>query len=247
MNDNNQLNRRQMIKLIAAGSGLLLVGCGADRDHSKLPPYDIDKHNWGYAVDTTRCIGCNSCMRACRAENDVPPGYYRTWVERYRFRADGEVHVDVATNDHHVFEPIDGTVVKAYFVPKLCNHCEKSVCTQVCPVGAAYHTPDGVVLVDEQHCIGCGYCVQACPYGCRFIDPDKHVAAKCTLCYHRITRGLIPACVQSCPREARIFGDLMDPGSKLVTLLKQRRHGVLRPDMGTHPRCVYLGLDQEVV
>jgi len=186
-------------------------------------------------------------MRACREENDVPPGVYRTWVERYRVDAKGGVQVDVATSDTHRFEPVSGEVVKAFFVPKLCNHCEKSVCSQVCPVGASYTTRDGVVLVDKQQCIGCGYCVQACPYGTRFINPRDHTADKCTLCYHRITRGLPPACVQACPVEARLFGDLKDPKSRINTILRQRRYRLLRPELGTHPKCYYIGLDEEVI
>ncbi|RMF64323.1 MAG: 4Fe-4S dicluster domain-containing protein, partial [Calditrichaeota bacterium] len=133
------------------------------------------------------------------------------------------------------------------FVPKLCNHCEKSVCTQVCPVGATYGTKDGVVLVDRKHCIGCGYCIQACPYGTRFLNPKTHTADKCTLCYHRITKGMNPACVHVCPTGTRIFGDLNDPNSHISNVLRQRRYRVLRPEMGTHPKCFYIGLDKEVV
>jgi Fe-S-cluster-containing dehydrogenase component len=136
--------------------------------------------------------------------------------------------------------------LKAFFVPKLCNHCEKTACTQVCPVGASYITKDGVVLVDNDRCIGCGYCVQACPYGSRFINKETHKADKCTLCYHRITKGLKPACVEVCPNGARIFGDLMDPKSDISLLLRERRYTLLKPDMGTHPKCYYLGLDVEV-
>jgi tetrathionate reductase subunit B len=241
-------SRRDILKFLAAGSGLLVFPIGSllasERKRSSVegfPSY------WAYAVDTTRCIGCCACMRACRDENDVPEGVFRTWVERYRVTLDGRVHVDVASANDHVFEPVAGDVAKAFFVPKLCNHCEKSVCNQVCPVGAAYNTPDGVVLVDPAHCIGCGYCVQACPYGSRFIDPETHVANKCTFCYHRLARGLAPACVLACPRDARLFGDLNDPKSRLSILLRQRRFRLLKPEMGTHPKCYYLGLDSEVV
>jgi Fe-S-cluster-containing dehydrogenase component len=241
-------SRRKLLKLMAAGSGLLVFPITSLRG-SELKTTSEDRHTpyWAYAVDTTQCIGCGACMRACRDENNVPEGVFRTWVERYRVGVDGEVSVDVATDNDHVFEPVAGEVAKAFFVPKLCNHCEKSVCNQVCPVGAAYNTPDGVVLVDNSHCIGCGYCVQACPYGSRFINPDTHMADKCTFCYHRITRGLAPACVHTCPREARLFGDLNDPKSKLSVLLRQRRFRLLRPEMGTHPKCYYLGLDREVI
>ncbi len=247
-------SRREVLRLMAAGSGLILLyplprarATAQAAAGDATPPYDWEKHYWGYAVDTSKCIGCLACMRGCRAENDVPEDNYRTWVERYRVDAQGKVAVDVAKDEVHGFDPVPGEVVKAFFIPKLCNHCVKSVCSQVCPVGASYHTKDGVVLVDPEVCVGCGYCVQACPYGTRFITPHDHLADKCTLCYHRITRGLLPACVQSCPREARIFGDLKDPKSKINTILRQRRYRVLRPELGTHPKCYYLGLDEEVI
>ena len=230
-----------------AASPLLLVACNPIKTGAKGTTYDWNKHYWGYAIDTTKCIGCNACMRACRAENNVPKGGFRTWVERYRITKDGQVKVDTATSDDFVFGDVAGDVVKAFFVPKICNHCEKSVCSQVCPVGASYSTRDGVVLVDKEHCVGCGYCVQACPYGTRYMDPKDHIADKCTLCYHRITRGLEPACVFACPREARIFGDLKDPKSRINTILHQRRYTLLRPDLGTHPKCYYIGLDREVI
>jgi Fe-S-cluster-containing dehydrogenase component len=186
-------------------------------------------------------------MRACRDENDVPRGFYRTWVERYQIDSESRVSVDVATNDDHVFAPLAHPAVKAFFVPKLCNHCRKSVCNQVCPVGASYQTKDGVVLVDAKRCMGCGYCVQACPYGTRYIHPVTRVADKCTLCYHRITRGLQPACVEACPTGARLFGDLRDPHGRLNTVLRQRRYRLLRPELGTQPKCYYIGLDLEVI
>jgi len=250
-----KLSRREALALLAAGPGLLLLRSGPLRAAGASGPADADpdwsSRNWGYAIDPAKCIGCGACVRACRAENHVPVGRFRTWVERYHVLRSGEVHVDVAPGPNHVFTADVGVpreeIVKAFFVPKLCNHCERSVCSQVCPVGATYTSPDGVVLVDSKHCIGCGYCVQACPYGTRFINPETHVADKCTLCYHRIRHGLQPACVQACPTGARLFGDLNDPHGMLTTVLSQRRYRVLKPEMGTHPKCFYLGLDREVV
>lgn len=249
--------RRDLLKLLSAGGGLLLIDCGPVEPEPEVAAgeYDWTKHYWGYAIDTTKCIGCCACMRACRAENDVPKGFFRTWIERYQVMANGEVEVDSAASDDYVFEEgkNEADVVKAFFVPKMCNHCEKSVCNQVCPVGAAFATKDGVVLVDPKRCIGCGYCVQACPYGSRFINPQTEMADKCTLCYHRITKKdkdgnqYVPACVAACPKEARIFGDMKDPKSPLSVLLKQRRFRVLKPEMGTHPKCYYNGLDREVI
>ena len=233
--------------------GLILIHCRPAIAASETgEKYDWRKHDWAYAVDTLKCIGCGSCMRACRNENNVPATYYRTWVERYRIGEDGETTVDVAMNDSAVFEADKGPgpdgkrPMKSFFVPKICNHCETSVCSQVCPVGATFRSEDGVVLVDSKRCVGCGYCVQACPYGTRFINPETHTADKCTLCYHRITKGLLPACVQACPVKARIFGDLKDPASDISAILRERRYTLLKPELGTNPRCYYIGLDGEV-
>lgn len=263
MSKEKRWSRRRALGALAAAPAVLLFRSGeaapadgdagtGDAGDGKAPAYDQDEHYWGYAVDTTKCIGCNACMRACAAENDVPDGVFRTWVERYRVSEDGETRVDAATEGNHVFREVEderpeAEAKKAFFVPKICNHCEKSVCNQVCPVGAAYETRDGLVLVDQEHCIGCGYCVQACPYGSRFIHPVKHVADKCTFCYHRISRGLEPACVAACPTGTRMYGDLKDPHSRLSTILRQGRFRLLKPEMGTHPKCFYLGLDREVV
>jgi tetrathionate reductase subunit B len=139
-----------------------------------------------------------------------------------------------------------GEAVKSFFVPKLCNHCYNSACTQVCPVGATFESPDNVVLIDKTRCMGCGYCVQACPYACRYIDHVKGTADKCTLCYHRLHRGLTTACAEVCPRDARICGNLKDPKSRIRQILHERRYSLLKPELGTNPKCYYLGLDIEV-
>ncbi len=247
-------DRRRFLRLTlcnAAGLGVgSLLAFGQLQKTAGLPLVEqLRKLEWGYIVDTTRCIGCGSCVRACKLENDVPDSYFRTWVERYEIDRDEGVHVDSPEGAVHSFKTdlvADRPTVKAFFVPKICNHCKNSACTQVCPVGASFHSPDGVVLIDKARCMGCGYCVQACPYGCRYIDHEKGTADKCTFCYHRLHRGLPPACVQACPREARLYGNLSDPDSRIRRVLHERRYYLLKPDMGTNPKCYYLGLDLEV-
>ena len=128
----------------------------------------------------------------------------------------------------------------------MCNHCQQPSCVQVCPVGATFRTPDGVVLVDKEYCIGCRYCVQACPYGARYLNPETRTADKCTWCYHRITKGLKPACVEACPVGARVFGDLNDPKSDINEFLAENRVQVLKPWTGNKPNCYYVGIDKEV-
>jgi Fe-S-cluster-containing dehydrogenase component len=223
--------------------------------------YDPEAHKWLMAIDLDRCIGCGHCVRACKIENKVPPGpaYFRTWVERYIImkpppgseETRGEVLVDSPNGGMDGYPPAfirKESILKAFFVPKLCNLCKHSPCSQACPVGATFDAPDGAVLVDPKHCIGCGFCIQACPYGCRFYNPITKTAEKCSLCYHRITRGLNPACVEVCPTGTRIFGDLKDPGSgaAIKQFMENRVLHTLKPHLGTDPRLLYAGLDKEV-
>jgi len=211
--------------------------------------YDWEKHLYGFVVDTYKCIGCGRCVRACKEENNVPDGFYRTWVERYIITEHEEVLVDSPKGALDGFEEQDlkDKVVKSFFVPKLCNQCSEPNCVQVCPVGATYKTKDGIILIDDKYCVGCSYCVQACPYGVRYIDHDgKRVADKCTWCYHRIVKGLLPACVLACPVGARKIGDLNDPKSEVSRIAREKRVSVLKPEIGNEPRAYYLGLDREV-
>jgi tetrathionate reductase subunit B len=222
--------------------------------------YDPTRHKWLMALDISRCIGCGLCVEACKKENNVPAGnYFRTWVERYIITkakpgsgaTRGEVLVDSPDGAIYGFQPTlvpREEILKAFFVPKLCNLCEHSPCSQVCPVGATFETPDGVVLVDPKHCIGCGFCIQACPYGCRFMHPISKTADKCTLCYHRITRGLRPACVEVCPSQARIFGDVknLEPDDPLQRFFETHKAQNLKPHLGTEPQVLYAELDKEV-
>jgi tetrathionate reductase subunit B len=210
--------------------------------------YQPEQHAYAYVVDIDKCIGCGSCVRACERENQVPKDYFRTWVERYTVSRKGEVEVDSPNGAHDGFKPkVTGSAVtRSFFVPKICNHCTQTPCVQLCPVGASYRTPDGLILVDETRCIGCGYCVQACPYGSRFIHPVTHVASKCTFCYHRITKGLKPACVGACPVGARKFGDIKDPNDEVGEIMATKPVRVLKPDLRTEPNCYYLGLGMEV-
>ena len=211
--------------------------------------YDPSAHLYSMAVQVDKCIGCGRCADACKKENGVPlePFFFRTWVERYTTDEHGEVAVDSPNGGIDGFPPLEGAGrMRSFFVPKLCNQCENPPCVQVCPVGATFKTPDGVVLVDESYCIGCRYCIQACPYGARYLHPEKRVADKCTFCYHRITRGLQPACVEACPVEARVFGDLKQKASPLQRILRIGRLQVLKGYLNTRPKVVYTGLDMEV-
>jgi tetrathionate reductase subunit B len=204
----------------------------------------------GMGIQIDKCIGCGRCMEACKAENDVPrePFFFRTWVERYVIRTDGEAIVTaIGTENASAAEPVEAKdVLRSFFVPKLCNQCDHPPCVQVCPVRATFRTPEGVVLVDETRCIGCRYCIQACPYGARYLRPSTMTADKCTFCYHRISQGLLPACVEVCPTQARIFGDLDSMASPLTRLRRMAKIHVLKAHLNTDPKVIYANLDGEV-
>lgn len=216
-----------------------------------------DKVRWGFLVDTTKCVGCGFCVKACKTENEVPfdSQITRTWVERYVVTKDDNVHADSPMGARDGFtspkirdeKPINpDDIAKAFFVPKLCNQCETPACVQVCPVGATYQTKDGVVLIDRKWCVGCGYCVMACPYGVRYFHPVHKVVDKCNFCYHRITKGMETACVQACPFGARKIGNLKDENDPVTKVIMNERVAVLKDEYGTKPQVFYIGLDHTV-
>ncbi|MBI5267217.1 MAG: 4Fe-4S dicluster domain-containing protein [candidate division Zixibacteria bacterium] len=224
----------------------------AQSDSATEPPpgYDPTKHNYAMGVDIHKCIGCGRCADACKNENHVPrePFFYRTWVERYICPPEGDAIVDSPNGGIDGFPEYKGDkeVLRTYFVPKLCNHCENAPCVQVCPVGATFVSRDGVVLVDESYCVGCRYCIQACPYGARYLHPETKTADKCTFCYHRITKGLLPACVEVCPTQTRVFGEAGHRSSPIWRFMRFGNVTVLKAYLNTKPKVYYSGADMEV-
>lgn len=163
----------------------------------------MTEKRYGMLFDSNRCIGCQSCSVACRAENKVPDNVYRL-----------QVRIDGPKGEY------PNLVMD--FARHSCVMCDNAPCVPVCPTGASYTNREGINLVDAQKCVGCKYCVNACPYQARFANPVTGAADKCTFCYEsRIKKGEKPACVSICPASALIFGDLNDPKSEICLALKR--------------------------
>jgi len=220
---------------------------------------------WGMAIDLDRCNGCEACVVACRAENNIPTvgpedcekGRMMSWIRIERY-FEGEF-----------------PDVKARFMPVLCQHCEKAPCEPVCPVYATYHNQEGLNVQVYNRCIGTRFCANACPYTVRSfnwfdyhwdapldqqLNPEvtqrsRGMVEKCTFCVQRIKNAqsdakdekrplrdgeVQPACVQSCPAEAMVFGDLDDPKSRVSQQARSGRAFKLMEDLGTEPKVIYL-------
>ena len=196
---------------------------------------------YGMVIDLNKCIGCLSCVVACKAENSTAPGIFWSSVRDMEF---GKY-----------------PLVSRVFVPVLCMHCTDAPCIEVCPTGASYKRDDGSVMIDHDKCVGCKYCIEACPYGARYFNrsatgyfgaeltPNEEigfqghnlgVVEKCTLCSHRLAEGKQPACVQVCVGSARYFGDLDDPDSEVSRLIALKNGYQLRKELGTNPSVYYL-------
>jgi len=194
----------------------------------------------GFVVDLTRCIGCQTCVIACKEENNTPPGV--SWIRVLEIDVDDEI----------------------YHLPIMCGHCEDAPCIEGCPMKAVYRDNHGIIRTNYTKCIGRRSCINACPYNARFLivkeayfdegEPYRDVkkitefkrgtSCNCTLCYNRILKGLDPACVEACPTGALIFGDFEDVNSQVSVLVKESRAFRMVIDRAK-PRIYYLAPSED--
>ena len=222
-------------------------------------------HRWGMAVDLDLCTGCEACVVACRAENNIPTV------------GEGQAARGRAIHWIRVERYFEGEFpeVRLKFRPVLCQQCDAAPCEPVCPTYASHHTDEGLNAQIYNRCIGTRYCANACPYSVRFfnffspswekplhlqLNPDVSlretgVMEKCTFCVQRISAAkqeasaakrdlkdgdITPACAQSCPSKAIVFGDLNDPDSAVSRLSRSPRGSKLLDELGTQPKVTYL-------
>ncbi|MBI4409245.1 MAG: 4Fe-4S dicluster domain-containing protein, partial [Gemmatimonadetes bacterium] len=242
--------------------------------------YSEDLPRWGMAIDLERCIGCSACVTACYAENNigvvgpeqVTKGRIQHWIriERY-FSESGSGSGSGSESGKGEGEGRTG----AAFLPMLCQHCGNAPCEPVCPVYAAYHTPDGLNAQIYNRCVGTRYCANNCPYKVRYfnwytwefteplhwqLNPDvavreKGVMEKCTFCVQRIRDAenrarfeertvrdgeIVPACAQTCPGEAIVFGNVKDPNSRVARLAASGRGYRVLEELNTQSAITYL-------
>ncbi|MEE8502001.1 MAG: 4Fe-4S dicluster domain-containing protein [Kiloniellales bacterium] len=196
----------------------------------------------GLVIDLDTCVGCHACAVACKEWNTG--GYPAPLTDQNPYGAGAS---GTWLNRIHSFEVGEGESSRTVYFPRSCLHCEEPACVTVCPTGASYkRAEDGIVLVNEDLCIGCGLCAWACPYGAREYDFGTDVMKKCTMCIDRIYNenleevDRVPACVAVCPVSARHFGDLADPQSDVSKLVAERGGFDLMPEMGYKPVNKYL-------
>jgi len=209
------------------------------------------------AIDLDRCTGCQACVAACHAENNLP-------VSNPEQAAKGRAVHWIRVDRYYEGEFPN---VRVKYRPVLCQQCDEAPCEPVCPVYATYKNAEGLNVQVYNRCVGTRYCANNCPYSVRFFNwfdpvwpeplqlqhnPDVSireggVMEKCTFCIQRIHRAkddgssdIQPACVQSCPAEAMVFGDLNDSESNVSRLAESGRATQLLEELGTKPKVFYL-------
>jgi molybdopterin-containing oxidoreductase family iron-sulfur binding subunit len=222
------------------------------RDIKPLPGVE-----YAYALNIGKCIGCRRCVYGCMKENNTS---HDPQIQYIRVLELPKGSQDVEKAEHY-YRPETVPEKDKYYMPVQCHQCKNAPCTKACPIRATWQEPDGIVVVDYNWCIGCRYCMAACPYWARrfnFAKPNlpqkeintsmaylgnrirpRGVVEKCTFCLRRVRQGMQPACVEVCPTGSRMFGNLLDPGSPINYILKNKRVYIFKEEAGTIPRFYY--------
>lgn len=224
---------------VALAAGVTLYGAAQAKPAEQAVS---GKVRWGMLVDTTKCAnGCDACVRGCASWNGIEghgrPASDPQWIRKVELR-------NKSTGSTHS-------------LPMMCQHCDNPPCVDVCPTGASFKRPDGIVLVDRHICIGCRYCMMSCPYKARsFVHEEltgqrphtprgKGTVEGCNLCVTRLDEGGRPACVEACEaagHKAILFGDLNDPNSEIAVTVRQYATTAIRADLGLEPGVRYHGI-----
>lgn len=284
-NSPTAVSRRQFASCAAAAAaGFLLTACGPRRLY-EVPPAKLrkvidemereyrEKYGAGVkvsdtgaapgvlfaaALDISRCIGCRRCEYACAEENNQSRDPQVHWIRVLEMDKDRGIDFSDA---NAYYSPETVPEEGKFYVPVSCQHCRNAPCTKVCPTGATWTEPDGIVVIDYDWCIGCRCCMAACPYGARhfnWAEPavpveevntnmhylgnrprKKGVVEKCTFCIQRTRAGRYPACVEVCPVGARKFGNLLDPESEIRYIIEHKRVVLLKEELNTMPKFFY--------
>jgi len=188
---------------------------------------------WGMVINISRCTGCYCCFIACKDEywdNDYPP--YSAAQPKH-----GQFWIDLVEKERGTYP-----YIKVAYQPLLCAHCDDAPCIKAGTQGAVYKRPDGIVIIDPQKAVGQKQIADSCPYNAIFWNEEKQLPQKCTFCVHRLEEGKVPRCVQACPSQCLIFGDLDDPESEVAKLLKSGKAEVFHPEYNTKPNVYWVDL-----
>jgi molybdopterin-containing oxidoreductase family iron-sulfur binding subunit len=253
-----KINRKKFLALFGISTASVILKKSADNpifaysdDHEEVNP---NTKRYGMVIDIKRCLeekNCTACIDACHLTHNVPDicdsEEEIKWIWKEKFK-----HAFPKVEHEH----LNKNLLKSPVIV-MCNHCDNPPCVRVCPTQSTWRRNDGVIMMDMHRCIGCRYCMSACPYGSRSFnwkDPKPYISKvnrqyptrtrgvveKCNFCAERLAKGLKPACVEACKKEALTFGNLNNPKSKIKKVINQNFTIRRKTSLGTKPEVYYI-------